>query len=205
MSFRFRTTLCALFVVAATALVSPASASDSEGRYAVKGMGAVPCKRLSAIVGAKDERTLLLLGWLEGFITSENLRIDGLFDATPWQSTELLAELLTAHCQNRPDQPVYFAVQLMLEAMKATSLKVQSQFEPIDIGEGQSVDIHREIILLAQERLIALGHLGGGADGQFGPKTKAGFEAYQKSVGLEAHGLPDQATLLNLFRGLFGN
>ncbi|MEZ5838314.1 MAG: peptidoglycan-binding domain-containing protein [Geminicoccaceae bacterium] len=182
-----------------------ANAADSEGRYAVKGAGGIVCKQLADVVAKKDERTLLLLGWLEGYITAANRHTDKLFDATPWQRVELLAELLTVHCQNRPDQPVYVAVELMLGAMKSTSLKTQSPVETVDIGDGKKLEIYREIMRMAQQRLIDLGHLTGTADGKYGPKTASGFKSFQKSIGLDTNGLPDQATLLNLFRGLFGS
>ena len=200
-----RTTVFALLGSIAAGALQPAAASDGEGRFALKGIGAITCKRMVDIVSAKDERTLLLVGWLEGFVTSENQRVTGLFDATPWQPTELLAMLLTTHCQNRPDQPVYQAVQLMLETMRATSLKTQSPVELIDIGDGQKMEIYREIMRLAQQRLIELEYLSGGADGKYGPNTAAGIRKFQESIGREPNGFPDSDTLLNLFGGLFSN
>jgi CHAT domain-containing protein/peptidoglycan hydrolase-like protein with peptidoglycan-binding domain len=41
---------------------------------------------------------------------------------------------------------------------------------------------------LVQDRLIALGHLEGYSDGQFGPKTRSAIEAYQSSLAVQATG-----------------
>ena len=204
MRWNGRMSRVALAFLSVALLADPAHAADAEGRYAIKGAGGVSCKQLAEVVTAQDERTLLLLGWLDGYVTSENRRADGLFDATPWQRVELLGELLVTHCQNRPDQPVYLAVQLMLQAMRKTSLDQESPIERIEVGEGQSLEIYRKVLERAQRELVAKGFLDGGADGRYGPKTAAALAAFQTAAGLEVTRVPDQSTLLALFRGLFG-
>ena len=50
-----------------------------------------------------------------------------------------------------------------------------------------------------QQRLIDLGYLRGGADGAFGEKSQAALKQFQAIHGLEATGLPDDATREALF------
>ena len=50
-----------------------------------------------------------------------------------------------------------------------------------------------------QQRLIDLGYLRGGADGAFGEKSQAAMKQFQAIHGLEATGLPDDATREALF------
>lgn len=51
----------------------------------------------------------------------------------------------------------------------------------------------------AQERLISLGYLAGGADGSFGPGTQEAVIRFQKQNGLEADGVLGQSTWNALF------
>lgn len=50
-----------------------------------------------------------------------------------------------------------------------------------------------------QRRLVELGYDSGAADGLFGPRTRAAFQAFQRDRGLPATGRPAGATLLVLF------
>ena len=60
--------------------------------------------------------------------------------------------------------------------------------------------IYKAILLRAQELLASAGYYSGTPDGQFGPATQEALESYQRELKLEITGLPDQRTLLSLFR-----
>lgn len=188
-------------------LLSPSlsQSADPAGRFAVKGAGSVTCQELTSALKDNSQRGLLLYGWLEGYLTAANQLVDGVFDHAPWQRVELLAELLLSHCEANAQQPVFRAMELMLEAMRPTALIQQSEIEEIAAGDGQSFEIYRETLRSAQQRLFQLGHLEGGADGQYGPKTAAALGAFQREAGLQINNLPDQATLLALFAKSFGS
>ena len=52
-----------------------------------------------------------------------------------------------------------------------------------------------EMVKRMQERLIELGYLANGADGDFGPKTTAALKAFQEAAGLTADGIATQEVL----------
>lgn len=196
--------LFAAMVLATTVIqAKPLTAADGAGLFAVKGAGSVTCAELAGALEGNSQRGLLFYGWIEGYLTAANQHVDGVFDHAPWQRVELLAELLLSHCETNPEQPIFRAMGLMLQAMSATALTTKSEVEIIDTGDGQSFEVYRSILQAAQERLVALGHLAGGADGKYGPMTAAAFAAFQTSANLQINSLPDQATLLALFAERF--
>lgn len=187
----------------ALAMPGLAVAADGEGLFAVKGAGSVSCGELLGALDGNNQRGLLLYGWIEGYLTAANQNVDGVFDHTPWQRVELLAELLLSHCESNQEQAVFRAMGLMLQAMSPTALRVKSEVEIIDAGAGQAFEIYRSTLKAVQERLVTLGHLSGGADGRYGPKTAAAIGAFQQEAELQINNLPDQATLLALFAEQF--
>jgi peptidoglycan hydrolase-like protein with peptidoglycan-binding domain len=61
-----------------------------------------------------------------------------------------------------------------------------------------------EQVSALQQLLTALGHSTGGVDGNFGPNTKAGVEAFQKSAGIHVDGQAGKDTNAHLMAALAG-
>ena len=78
-----------------------------------------------------------------------------------------------------------------------TRLRTPSERILAEAG-GNKIYLYRDTMRNVQQKLVEQGFLTGGADGQYGPKTRAGLEAFQKAQQLEPTGLPDQNTLLRL-------
>ncbi|MBM3516687.1 MAG: peptidoglycan-binding protein [Alphaproteobacteria bacterium] len=87
----------------------------------------------------------------------------------------------------------------MIQALAPTRLRIRS--ESLDIKEGeQSITLFRDVLRAAQDRLKEFGYYTGTPDGAFGPATRAALQAFQRERKLAETGLPDQATLYELFR-----
>lgn len=56
-----------------------------------------------------------------------------------------------------------------------------------------------DAVMALQKRLIELSYLSGGADGDFGGKTKAAIELFQKTAGMTATGIADAETQKAIF------
>ena len=83
---------------------------------------------------------------------------------------------------------------LLLAILGGASLAEEAAPEAAQAEEAPLLDGQADAVRTAQRRLIELGHLSGGADGAYGPKTEAALRAYQAENGLEQTGHLDQAT-----------
>jgi hypothetical protein len=98
-------------------------------------------------------------------------------------------------CVNNPDQLFENVVFAILESFSALKLVENSPLVQVS-HNGQAVSVNEETIRRVQEVLIADGKLSeGAADGQFGPQTAQGIEAWQQEAGVTQNGLPDMVTL----------
>ncbi len=185
-------------IAAVVAPPAPGLAASKTGEYAVKGIGIDRCSSYVEAARAKSPLLDVFAGWIEGHLTATNRYRPDTFDIAPWQTTRLLMALLFAHCQNNPDQRLFEAVQNLEEVLASSRLAERSEVVEIDAGENGKLAVYHEILKRAQQALIERGFLKGGADGRYGPKTRAALEAFQRSEGLRRTGLPDQETLFKL-------
>jgi len=209
MRWRFSMVAMTILWLVSLGLVSPglvwsaARGADADGQFAVKGAGSLTCAELTSVIEKEPKNTFLVAGWLDGYLTAVNQFADGVVDHAPWQSVELLLDVLVNHCGANPEEPVVRATQIVLGAMRATRLTKKVEIETIQVGDQGSFQIDRESLRRAQQQLISLGHLDGGADGRFGPKTAAAFGEFQAASQLPVTNVPDQLTLFRLFEALF--
>ncbi|MBK8907694.1 MAG: peptidoglycan-binding protein [Rhodospirillales bacterium] len=184
-----------LLVVAAGS--APAAASDAQGRFAPKGAGQVTCEQFLQALEARKENAILAVGWMEGFLTAMNQGLPNTFDIAPWQNSEALIGLVKHNCEQNKDQRFLAVVASLIDFLKDQRLEEASEMIVAESGE-KKVAIYKAVMKNVQEKLIAKGMLEGGADGQFGPKTKTALEAFQTEQKIEVTGLPDQQTLWRL-------
>lgn len=180
-------------------LPAGARAASETGQFAIKGLGVQTCAQFTQDYQARAQGAFIFAGWINGYISAINRNQPGMFDAAPWQSVDVLFALINNHCATRPDERLFAVVHAMLEFFKDQSL---SEFSPtVEAGaDERKVTLYKEVLRRAQERLVEVGVYAGTPDGLFGPKTKAAFEAFQERRNLPRTGLPDQQTLVNLFR-----
>jgi hypothetical protein len=87
---------------------------------------------------------------------------------------------------------------LCYELGEERRIECRSDTHVIQIRRELSPGTSGEDVAALQTRLIRLGRLSGGADGQFGPLTQGAVAAFQSSEGLPADGVADGATLAAL-------
>jgi hypothetical protein len=177
---------------------SSAMAADEAGALAPKGVGRDDCKALTEVYEKRSQEILLFASWLDGYITSVNTYSNDLYDLAPWQSTDLLAYLVVQFCEKSPEAKLAEAAQWLVQTLSPQRLQSKSPLVDTKSGD-KTVKIYRTILQRAQEELIKRGHLSGTADGAYGPKTQAAFEAFQGANQLPKTGVPDQETLFKLF------
>jgi hypothetical protein len=185
----------ALAVVVFTA--STAGASDSEKRFAIKGVGVAKC---ASFVQAYDERSsdgFLFAGWLTGFITALNQQLPDTFDLAPWQSTDVLMLLMRDLCGQKPDDQFYKIAGGLIGLLGRDRLQALS--EPVEMAnKDHKTALPKDVVRRVQERLKALDLYKGGIDGSYGSGMQKAIEAYQKQQKLPETGIPDQQTLVRL-------
>lgn len=188
-------------VTLATALtfstVTPSLAATSDGDFAVYGWGARDCNTIIAVLNGDQaaQAQAQLAEWISGFISAQNRMGEGLYDITPIKSHVPMVSLARNICANNPDQLFENVVFAILENFSALKLVENSPLVQVS-HNGQAVSVNEETIRRVQEVLIADGKLSeGAADGQFGPQTAQGIEAWQQEAGVTQNGLPDMVTL----------
>jgi hypothetical protein len=181
------------------AVAIPASAADSEGRFAVKGAGITQCERFLEEWEGRSNAFYAYGGWIEGYLTATNQYLPETYDIAPWETTTLLAALLAEHCRKDPEMPFVRAVRAMVAAIRDQRLLESSVLIMADAGD-QGVRVYREIIRRVQGQLAEEGLFDGEVDGLYTDATREAVRRYQAREAIEQTGLPDQATLTRLLR-----
>lgn len=193
----------AAFLAGATFVDRPLHAAV-DGVFRLRGAGAWTCAQYLEVVKNQDERGMYLAGgWIDGLVTALNDQMDGVFELFPWQSTELIMELVHNHCDTAKDEMLYAAVSRLIRVTAPTRLAKKSEVVQIPVPDGKPIQLYKASLAQAQERLAALGLYTSTVDGAFGPGTSAAFRAFQAQSKLPENGLPDQLTLWTLFAPLY--
>lgn len=190
--------ICATLATALTlGTVTPTLAATSDGSFAVYGWGARDCNTIMAVLAGEQaaQAQAQLAEWISGYISAQNRVEENLYDITPVKTHSPMVSLARNICVNNPDQLFENVVFAILESFSALKLVENSPLVQVS-HNGQAVSVNEETIRRVQEVLIADGKLSeGAADGQFGPQTAQGIEAWQQEAGVTQNGLPDMVTL----------
>ncbi|GGY43544.1 peptidoglycan-binding domain-containing protein [Parvularcula lutaonensis] len=194
----------AIGLLAATAIsaagISGAQAGDAEGRYAVKGIGLMPCQTfVQAAQAGQGPEVALAMSWLSGYLTAANMLLDGTYDLVSWQNEAILANALVQTCAALPDQPLAVAATQVIRTLGPDRVATAEQPERIVVGDNQTA-LYPSVVRKLQQALKDAGQ-NVTVDGDFGPGTRTAITAYQNARGIEATGFPDPVTLISLFAG----
>lgn len=178
---------------------SPVNAASSSGQYAIKDVGLATCKHYTEQKTKTSKRYFQFVGWVMGYLSAHNRYAKDNADIAPWQSTDLLAALIGNYCRAKPDTRLVAAANQLIVALHPNRLRSSSKRIKVSAG-GKAVLIYEAILRRAQQMLTERGYFTGAADGKFGPATQKAFEKFQTEKKLTVTGLPDQRTLLLIFK-----
>lgn len=174
-------------------------AVDAKNSFAIKGAGALTCKKFLHYYELKSKEYVLFAGWVDGYLTAINMKTKNLFDIAPWQSTDLLFSALLKYCKKHPDLKFFIAVSMMAKTLEKGQLTQHSSMVEAK-ANGKSILLYKAIMLRIQQRLIDLQEYNGEAEGIFNERTRLALTSFQKKKQIAETGLPDQKTLLILFQ-----
>lgn len=173
------------------------NAADGQGRFTVKGAGAVECTRFSAAVRDRGADLISFAGWVEGYLSAMNRYEPGIYDMAGWRGTEVMLAALSGYCGANPESGFHEAMVKMAEQMRPNAVADQSAMVTLGKGETQ-VTVYRETIRRTQAQLALRGHYKGPVDGEWSNATATALRAFQAEKAVPASGLPDQFTLVHL-------
>jgi len=194
-----RLVLSLVLVAGAAAPAPTALAASTTGQYAIKGVGTATCQQYSDEQAKKSHRFFQFVGWVNGYLSGYNRLAEQTADIVPWQSTELLAAFIASYCRKNPEARLAEATNQLIAVLAPSRLQDSSERVKAEAG-GKAAFIYETILRRAQQVLVDHSYLAIAPDGRFGPETQAAFEQYQRDNKLEVTGLPDQRTLLSIFR-----
>ncbi len=192
--------LCGLGLICSVLfLAPPVNAASSAGKYAIKDAGLATCKLYTEEKSKKSKRYFQFVGWVMGYLSAHNRYSKDNADIAPWQSTDLLAALIGNYCRAKPDARLVTATNQLIAALHPSRLRTSSKRMKVT-AHGKSLLIYEAILRRAQQMLAERGKFTGAVDGKFGPATQKALEKFQKENKLTVTGLPDQRTLLRIFK-----
>ena len=174
-------------------------AADAQGGFSIRGAGLLSCDVYLKERAEQSKEYLMIGGWLDGYITGVNQYARETYDATSFESTELLTLIIENHCRKQPKDRLYTVVNSLLIKLQQDRLRSGSNLVQVKVG-GRETILYKEVVRRMQQALNALGKYQGQADGQFNPPTQKALSEFQRDQKLEGTGFPDQTTLWRLLR-----
>ncbi len=184
----------AWYVFAILAYSAAAHSADASGKYAPRGAGFARCEHFLRAHETKDKEWFVFFGWMDGYISALNEKSPDTFDVAPWQSTELLAEVIRQTCAKDPTQSFFAAARGTIEALNDYRLTTAQEHIVLQLDD-ESMLVYPDTLRRAQTSLTRLGHYSGTIDGTYGTDTQAALKAFQTANDIPVTGLPGPITL----------
>lgn len=187
-------------IAAAIALVSPGLAADADGRFALRSLATLSCGDVvGAIEQSEGEELQTLVSqlsiWLGGYLTHVNRVTPDVFDIVPFAVERDVLAVVVNRCQQLPVETNFEAATA--EVVTILSVLAVPRESPVRVFDG-AIPLRESVIVLAQERLIAHGHLDGRADGIIGPQMRRALQSFQSDREMQHFGELDIDTFLAL-------
>lgn len=176
-----------------------AQAADPDGHFAIKGAGGGTCAQFSSAREQDARDYYVYAGWIDGYVTGLNELNRDTYDLSPWGTTEMLAGMVDGYCRKSPDLSFHVAVRRLMQVLAADRLETRSPIVRVEHG-GRGIALYEATLRRVQKVLAEKGLYQGKVDGSYDAGTREALERFQRAEGLTPSGLPDQMTLLALFR-----
>jgi hypothetical protein len=164
---------------------APLQAADSEGRFAIRGIGGESCSAVTAAIDAADEAGRIeiigaLSTWLGGYLTFANRMIDGRFDATPLASDIDMLAVVVDRCEKEPDLQFEAAAFDILGVLVPYGVETLSQLVELE----DAIALRKATLEALRESMLLGGYIEQGTDEEF-LAAIARFNADQGIEGAE--------------------
>lgn len=184
--------------IAVAACSKPAAAADKTGQFAIKGGGLQSCQKFNEAVSNKTADVSAYAGWIEGYLTGQNQRLPGVFDVTPWQTTQTMLGAMASYCSSLPPDTRFIdAFDGLLRIMLPSHLSESSQIKSLRVRE-RTFTVYESTVVMVHNRLRELGFDIPSDAAPWGTVVEDAVISFQKENGLKPTGLPDQQTLMQL-------
>ena len=178
----------------------PCAAADPEGLFSVDGVGTSRCSVFLEATQAKDAaKAQLFSSWASGLISGINLYAPDTYDLTPWQTEALIGAKLAAYCAANPDEQFANAVLKLVAVLSPERLRTASPVVQVRKG-GWATVLYADTLSQIAERLRQKGVETSTDGGAYDEDLAQAIARFQKANDIPVTGLPDQATLNELFR-----
>lgn len=189
-------------LISATALVASlscsASAVDSNGLFASRGIGAISCRDLLKSNQTEARAAAPALeGWGLGYISGMNRISPGTYDVLPIQQADVLSDWIWAVCREHPSDTIEAVAFSILRRLETAKLTTESPLVVAKFRDHETA-VRRDTLAAVQTALHKKGLFSGRTDGDFSPATAHAIEVFQRSSFLPPTGLPDASTVIRL-------
>jgi hypothetical protein len=177
-------------------------AADKKGQFGVRGAGLSTCAVYNHERKARSTVYLVIASWVDGYITGANQYEPDTYDTLSFETTELLANIISTHCKKYPGDTIFAVINTILDKLHADRIVKQSKKVTVSV-DGRTISLYKVVVERTQKRLSELGFYKGKFDGRYDQMTMNAMKKFQKSISFKPTGFPDQATLWNLLNASF--
>jgi hypothetical protein len=195
-----RLMVTSILLVAFLVIPPGSGAADKNGKYAVRGVGSSKCSQMVSAIDSKDQNVrkdavLLYTSWLNGYLTYVNRIEKETYDIVPLTDSSYLLAVIVGQCRNNPDALMDSISVQVVGALSKARITSESPLVALAVGD-QKGSFRKATLIALQNKLIALGHFKGKADGEFGTSSQKALRVFQKAEKLKETGFPDTDTLM---------
>jgi hypothetical protein len=123
----------------------------------------------------------------------------GVFELMPISDTMVVAQMVVNVCKGNPDIMVEPAVAIAIKSLNGAAQNAETRLVDIK-NDKYATQVRKAVIVQIQQELARQKFLpAGSADGDYGPATRDALIAFQKSKKMTETGIPDPATIIDLF------